>query len=246
MAKKRKDRLRNRGGNPAKAHAPRAPEGAASAGGGQTAPAQRGAISARSAPTKTRSAPTKKSGYRRPKRWEMVVIAAVLALVVWGAWSWWSSRGAASDFESLVDDGRNRLGAVQTFPDGDRSHLARGQAFTYSTPFPTVGPHDPLPLPSGFYTRAQPATRLLHSLEHGLIVIYYDQLPEEQIDMIRGWTGLFVSTWSGVIGVPSPGLGSEVVASAWRRQMRQEIFDPAAIAAFIDLYTGRGPENIVR
>ena len=239
MAKKRKGKSRNRGGNPAKAAEPRAPETAAPGTTAQTSSTQRGAMSAA-------SAPAKKGGMRRPKRWESVVIVVVAALVVWGAWSWWSSRGVASGFEDLIADGRNRLGAVQTFPDGERTHLGAGQAFTYPTPFPTVGPHDPRPLPSGFYTRPQPNTRLLHSMEHGLIVFYYDQLGEEQLEMLRNWTGLYASTWSGVIATPSAGLGSEVVVSAWRRQLRMDPFDPAAAAAFIELYTGRGPENTVR
>ena len=232
MAKKRKGKSRNRGGNPAKAHR-------TAGGGGQSEPIQRGAVSAT-------SEPRKKGGMRRPKPWETGVIAVVAILVAWGAWSWWTSRGTLSSFEDLVADGRNRLGTVQTFPDGDRNHLGAGQAFTYPTPFPVVGPHDPRPLPSGFYSRPQPNTRLLHSMEHGLVVIYYDEITGEQEETLRGFSRLFTSTWSGVIATKSPGLGSEIVVSAWRRQLRQEAFDAAPVAAFINLYTGRGPENPVR
>ncbi len=239
MAKKRRNKSRNRGGNPAKATAPRAQDGAAGGSADQTAPLQRGAMSAK-------SAPDKKSRLRRPKRWEAVVILVVAALVAWGVWSWWSSRGVALGFEELVAEGRSGLDAMQVMPDGERTHLAPGQAFNYPSAFPTVGPHDPSPLAPGFYTRPQPNTRLVHSLEHGMIVFYYDQPGEEQLEMLRDWSGLFAGDRSGVLAVPSAGLGTEVVASAWRRQLRMDPFDAATAAAFIDRFTGRGPEGVVR
>ena len=83
-------------------------------------------------------------------------------------------------------------------------------------------------------------------MEHGHVAIYFDQPDEEAMRLIRTWAGLFRGPWSGVIASPSPGLGQAVVLTAWQRRLRLDTFDPAAAAAFVDLFRGRGPENPVR
>jgi hypothetical protein len=49
-----------------------------------------------------------------------------------------------------------------------------------------------------------------------------------------------------VVAAPSSGLGKAVVLTAWRKILKLDEFDPAAAAAFIDKFRGRGPENRVR
>jgi hypothetical protein len=79
-----------------------------------------------------------------------------------------------------------------------------------------------------------------------MVVIYYDSPPADAMAMIREWAGLYVGPWSGVVVTPAPGLGEEVVLTAWNRTLRLNPFEPAAAAAFIDRFRGRGPENRVR
>lgn len=239
MAKKRKKRGgRPRTGNPAKAKSSNA---AASGGGAAPAAAQkRGAARRRTAP----EAPKRKPF--RVKRWEGIVIAVIAAVILFGAWSWWSSRDDADAFELLVEAGRGRLTGVETLPDAGNNHMAGGQQFRYPTEFPTSGPHDPNPINPGFYSDVQRSERLVHSLEHGRIVMYFDEPGGEAMDMMRSWTSQFRGPWSGVIAVKRPGLGEEVVLTAWQRVFRLDPFDPAAAAAFVDLFRGRGPENRVR
>ena len=245
MAKKRKKGGRKkRTGNPAKAAGGGSAAATASdSGGGERSASkssQRGAARRRTAPT-----PPKRKRFR-VKRWEGVVLGIVGLAVLFGAWTWWSSRDDTDAFNLLVAAGRGSLSGIETFPDAGSNHLAGGQRFRYPSQFPTSGPHDPNLLSPGFYDQPQRSERLVHSLEHGMIVMYYDDPGGDAIGTMRGWTSQFRGPWSGVIAVKRPGLGREVVLSAWQRNFRLDPFDPAAAAAFLDLFRGRGPENAVR
>ena len=76
--------------------------------------------------------------------------------------------------------------------------------------------------------------------------IYYDRPGPDAISTLEDWTSLYTGHWDGVIATPSPGLGKAVVLTAWRKKFELERFAPAASAAFIDAFRGRGPENPVR
>jgi hypothetical protein len=171
-----------------------------------------------------------------------IAAAAVLAAGTW----WWQSHNAQSRFDALVPDGQAALQKVETLPDLGRTHLAAGQTQIYDSPTPTSGPHDPTPTPTGFYTNPQPPTQIVHALEHGNIVIYYDTPEAEVLSTLKDWAGLFGGEFDGVVVTPGPGLGKAVVMTAWRKILRLGRFDPAAAAAFVDAYRGRGPEHPVR
>ncbi len=125
-------------------------------------------------------------------------------------------------------------------------HLAPGQSHAYNERFPTSGIHDPVPVGPGFYRNFMAPTKLVHSLEHGHVVIYYESPGAEATQLLMDWTGLHDGYWDGVVAVPAAGLGKAVVLTAWGKIIRLDEFDPAAAAAFIDQYRGRGPENPVR
>ena len=238
MAKKRKKGGRPRSGNPAKA------TGAIGGGGSGTAkPAvaqKRGAARRRTPP----EAPKRKRF--RVRRWEGAVLGVVAVVVLALVWQWWSSRDDADAFKLLIEAGRGSLSDIETLPNAGSNHLASGQEFRYPSRFPTSGPMDPNPLNPGFYSDTQRSERLVHSLEHGMIVMYYDEPGDDVIGTMRNWTSQFRGPSSGVLAVKRPGLGQEVVLTAWQQLFRQDSFNPAAAAAFVDLFRGRGPENPVR
>jgi hypothetical protein len=176
----------------------------------------------------------------------LVLAAVALAAVVAGGLYLWRLQQAGSEFETLIAEGQPALARVETTPDHGGGHLGPGQGHSYGTAFPTSGIHDRVPIDPGFYTGPQRATQLVHSVEHGHIVIYYDDPGAEARDTIEAWTGLFGGHWDGVVAVPSSGLGKGVVLTAWRKILKLDSFEPAAAAAFIDSYRGRGPEKRVR
>ena len=183
----------------------------------------------------------------RPRGRANFVLGAIgaVALVAGGLYLWRGDQ-ANSEFGALAMQGRAALSQVRTPPGLGGGHLAPGQSHDYNERFPTSGIHDPTTVGPGFYRNFLPPTRLVHSLEHGHIVIYYESPGAEAIQRLKDWTSLHDGHWDGVIAVPAAGLGEAVVLTAWSKIFRLDQFDPAAAAAFIDRYRGRGPENPVR
>jgi hypothetical protein len=152
----------------------------------------------------------------------------------------------AKDFAELVKEGQPQLSRVEAEPDSGNGHVATGTAVAESEPFPVSGKHWANPTRSGFYRDPQPKGQLIHALEHGQIVVYYDNPGFKALSMLTRLSEQFSQPLSGVIAVPSKGLGGAVVLTAWRYRLRLPAFDEAAVAAFIDAYMGRGPEGRVR
>lgn len=178
-----------------------------------------------------------------------ILIGPVGALVLvagLGGFAWFRQQQSQSDFERSVQQGQAALSSVETSEDLGQEHVQPGQPVTYDQEFPTSGPHDPTPVLAGFYRQEQRPEMLVHSLEHGNIVIYYDQPDAPVLTTLEKWTEQFPGVWDGVVAVPKAGLGNTVVLTAWTKTLKQETFDPEAAAAFIDQYRGRGPENPVR
>lgn len=172
-------------------------------------------------------------------------MAAVIA-AGYGGYVWWDSAAAERAFLSAAADAKRMLSRVESIPSEGSDHLAVGQPYEYRSAFPTSGPHDPRWTSPGVYGTPQPPTQLVHALEHGNIVIYYDEPGVEAMDRLKDWAELYDGQWSGLVVTRKPGLGKSVVLTAWTRRLSLDSFDAAAAAAFIDAYRGRGPENPVR
>ncbi len=183
---------------------------------------------------------------RRDRRWNYAMLGAAVLALGYGAYAWQQAARGEDAFLTLAGQGRSALAQVQSIPSRGRDHLAPGQTHRYPSPFPTTGPHAPAPTLPGVYTRPQPPTGLVHAVEHGNIVIYYDAPGGAAMERLRAWADLYDGQWSGLVVTPSSGLGKAVVLTAWTKRLRLDAFDPAAAAAFIDAYRGRGPEHPVR
>ena len=168
------------------------------------------------------------------------LIAGGIGYLIWG------QGGGEEEFMKSVAAGRSAASQVKAIPSRGTTHLRLGQTFAYPGLYPTSGPHDSVPTPPGFYTGTRSPTKLVHALEHGSIVIYYDKPGEEALKTLRSWTSLYSAPWAAVIAVPQPGIGKTVVLTAWTKRLTLPNFERPAAAAFIDLYRGRGPEKRVR
>ena len=79
----------------------------------------------------------------------------------------------------------------------DQTHITAGGAFPTLPPFdtypsipPTSGPHNPQTARAGVYDVSPPIDLVLHSLEHGAAVVWYDpDAPADLIDQIRDFYG---------------------------------------------------------
>ncbi len=198
----------------------------------------------------TKTEPSKRSKRRSTKATALSVIfgplgiAALMVALLGGLW--YRNRPQSIAFEPNTTVGETAMAVIETFPDQGQTHVSPGQAVNYDSDFPTSGPHDPNPVLPGVYSQEQRLEELVHSLEHGNIVVYIDQPGQTAIDTLTAWTTEFSGSWDGLVVVPRPGLGEEVVLTAWTKKLILPKFEPEAAATFIDTYRGRGPENPVR
>ncbi len=136
------------------------------------------------------------------------------------------------------------LANVQTLPDQGAEHT--DGLVDYGTTFPTSGAMSPSPIPAGYYPSRVPSESLVHSLEHGHIVIYFDQPGEAAMTAMQGWTQQYQGGLDGVIAVRVRGMGPGIALTAWTKLLILPSFDEATTFAFIDAFRGRGPERAVR
>lgn len=164
----------------------------------------------------------------------------------------------------LVMSGGPNESAGTTQPDDGNQHVAVGTtcrsaeapcgADPYSSLPATSGPHwDPSGLAAwGAYSTPQNESQVVHNLEHGGIVIWYDPdaLDDAQVaeltdfvegQVASGLSGRFkfiLTPWGG-----SEDLGAAVAVTAWRHLLKLDAFDMDAIRAFADAnYLRHAPE----
>jgi len=178
---------------------------------------------------------------RRRRIWILVaVLAAVAFVAMLGYLVWQQAQPAPQPGQDVVIQGRN--------------HIAEGVPHDpYNSEPPSSGPHYATPAQAGFYDQAPVDEYLVHSLEHGYIIIWYncekfttgtcDDL-KAQVKDVMGSAGVSAITGTiKLIAVPRPTEKTVIALSAWGRidvlqsYNRQEILD--FIHAFRDT---RAPE----
>ena len=137
--------------------------------------------------------------------------------------------------------------------DDGGSHIPQCTPGSYSSLPPTSGCHFDTPANWGVYTTPQDQVQLIHNLEHGGIVIWYqpDQLDAVAVDTLADYvvsqnqTGaggrfkFILSPWGGQ---PFPD-DQPIAVTAWRRLLFLETADLDAIRGFTDANYGHAPEN---
>jgi hypothetical protein len=177
----------------------------------------------------------------------VVVGVLILALVIL-----FGSGPSPNSGTQHPDDGTSHTAIGVTCREAPQSDPNCGTD-PYSSVPATSGPHwDPSGIANwGVYSTPQPETQLIHNLEHGGIVIWYDPeaLEADQIDALTSYVTTQVA--SGVSGrykfILTPWAGGEplpaaVVATAWRYSLELEEADTDAIDAFARARYGRSPE----
>jgi hypothetical protein len=189
----------------------------------------------------------------------VVGVVAVGAVLVWlaanggGAVLVGGEGDGADGIESrpLPDRGDEALlSGVERYPSEGAAHVPAGREVDYATSPPTSGPHYATTVEAGFYEETPALGALVHSLEHGAVVVYYDPeaLTPGARTSLRAWTGAHTGAWRSVVVVPAPAPAPDApyVLTAWRTSYRLQAYDASRVRAFLAEYLGRGPENPVR
>lgn len=194
-------------------------------------------------PSSKPGAPAKKGVSRN----QLIIGAVSAVLIVAGVWWWDKNQRIEGQFFDYVAQGRGTLDRVERIPEhGTSGHLAPGERVNYGTTTPTSGRHDTRDVSAGVYDTPRTPAMLVHSLEHGMVVVYYDRLSADALAILEDWSGLYAGRFSGLVVTPKAGLGDKLQLTAWNKSLTLERFDAPAAAVFIDAYRGRGPENPIR
>jgi len=108
----------------------------------------------------------------------------------------------------------------------------------YNSDPPTSGPHWPRPAPRGFYTTTVPDERLVHSLEHGYVIIHYNCAETQCPGLADQLSGLLARYESKVIVNYRPQTRSRIAHTTWTRLMAMDTYDEGRIVAFINAFRG--------
>ncbi|RLM39944.1 DUF3105 domain-containing protein [Haloarcula sp. Atlit-120R] len=152
---------------------------------------------------------------------------------------------------SLNDTGdSDRLAGVQQFPDRGANHVEEGSAIDYQRVPPLSGTHYASTVGAGFYEATPLLGSLVHTLEHGAVIVYYDpdEISPGARESLRGFSSTHTGTWRSVVVVPNPSDDPRApyVMTAWRHELPMDGYDAETVHAFLSEYLGRGPENPVR
>jgi hypothetical protein len=147
--------------------------------------------------------------------------------------------------------GGARVGVRQV--DDGGTHIAEGQAGgPYSSTPATSGQHwnsATSPGPWGVYTTAQPQERVIHNLEHGGIVIWYQpsQLDADGVQALTDYVEqqvrsakfkVILSPWSG------QDFGAPIAVTSWNWLLKLDSADIDQVRAFLDDHYGQAPEPL--
>lgn len=138
---------------------------------------------------------------------------------------------------------------IELFSSEGDAHVADGVRVSYKTDPPTSGNHSSQWAPPGVYEAGQvPFELLVHNLEHGNIVIYFDRarLAKQQVDDLTDLPRKYGAQWDGVVLVGRPDKNHPVILTGWRAMLRLKGYDQEKITGFMEAFRGRGPENPVR
>ena len=158
---------------------------------------------------------------------------------------------------SDVDEAAKAAGCeLKSFRVGSREHTEDiAEQIGYSSSPPTSGKHFVEPAEDGAYDEAPDVKQLVHTMEHGRVIIWFKlNLPEEQRANLKA---LFDEDTYQMVIVPDPtDMTYQVAATAWNAdpspngtgrllgcpKVNGDVFD--AIRAFKDEHRSNGPEPV--
>ncbi|HWI50548.1 MAG TPA: DUF3105 domain-containing protein, partial [Symbiobacteriaceae bacterium] len=136
-----------------------------------------------------------------------VAILALGAVAVIGLFVYSVVNGSSEPTMAKPDKAGCTHSPVKAAMDGletvlckSANHVPDGQQVRYDSDPPVAGEHWETWVAPGFYQAAQANEKLVHNLEHGHIVIYYDQakLTADQVAALRTLAAKYTGQWDGV------------------------------------------------
>lgn len=174
----------------------------------------------------------------------LAVGASIFALVILLR----SGPNPSTGTQQPLDDGPHVTAGASCRADPASCQVS---ADPYSSLPATSGPHWGSPNGWGVYTTPQNESQLIHNLEHGGVVIWYDpdRVDADEVTELAGYVNTQVSAgisgrfkfilspWAGAEELPTP-----IAATAWRQLLELDEVDTDAINNFAREHYGLAPE----
>ena len=150
----------------------------------------------------------------------------------------------AAKATTLEDAARAADCKVETFSAEGRSHVS-GRVEYKQNP-PTSGNHNEFPAADGAYTTSPEVENLVHSLEHGRVILWYQ--PNGSAELKGQLKTLFdEDTYHMLLTPNTRDMPSQVAASSWTRSItcpsvNDNTWD--ALRLFRDRYRDQAPEQV--
>jgi hypothetical protein len=132
-------------------------------------------------------------------------------------------------------------------------HVKDGTDVPYCSNPPSSGPHYPLWADFKEYPGPVPSGYLVHSMEHGAVVLFYKCDPPGCPDIVEGLRKMrdvapvdprCTDGVKRIIVVPSTTIASKVAAAAWGATYQAPCLDTPSLEAFVRDHYAKGPEDI--
>lgn len=166
----------------------------------------------------------------------LMVVIVVVSLIL-------RERGGGDGGPIGVAESRAGCSDIETYDEQGRDHVEEGTQIEYESIPPTSGPHYGNWADPGFYSSAMPPERLVHNLEHGQLVIWFD--PAAPADVRDDIEAFVDDNPVAILAAPYDQVPEgNFTITAWGAAMSCEQLSEAALADFREEYQGRGPENV--
>ncbi|MBI2613396.1 MAG: DUF3105 domain-containing protein [Candidatus Levybacteria bacterium] len=149
--------------------------------------------------------------------------------------------GVGIFFLSKQDERLNKPLMGQEVKVENSNHVPEGTSIEYESNPPAAGSHYAKTSHAGMYDKAPADGNLVHSLEHGAVILWYrENLPKEDIEKLKK---IFSQTPGRSIMTPRKSLDVPVAVSSWGRVLRLQAIDEKQIKAFFETNHDRAPEQ---
>ena len=165
----------------------------------------------------------------------VVVLGVVITLVL-------QNREDGGTLAGGVSPGKAGCTEIEEHEEEGQEHVPVTPE--YGTNPPTSGNHLQTPASPGFFGDPVDPGALVHNLEHGQIVFWYD--PDAPQDVIDGVEAIVDQEFEASVGAPWPEPESPYTfaMSAWGASQKCRDVSQAVVDEFRETYQGRGPEPV--
>jgi hypothetical protein len=133
-------------------------------------------------------------------------------------------------------------------PDEGNTHVDDGTAITYKTYPPSSGTHYNDTAPYGFSDVPLKEGNLVHSLEHGAIVIYFKSSVSADVKqkLKEAYSTLPAGKYGKVklVITPYENMTTPIASAAWDRLLLMNEFNYDEIQTFYSTWVDKGPEDV--